>query len=78
MDRRVLGYALLFSVPPGVGLVGFLTVLLGDGPVNPMAAAVGGAVAFVLFLLIVVGASRGSTELDEEVAADDVGRVDND
>ena len=66
MDRRIIAWALLFSVPPAIGLTGFLTVMLGDGPVNPMGALVGAGLGLVLFLLVVVGAGRGATDIDGE------------
>ena len=63
MDRETLLLALLFSVPPAIGLVGFFTILLGNGPVNPWGAAIGAVVAAAIFLLV-LKASGGEPSED--------------
>lgn len=58
MDTETLGYALLFSVPVGVGVA--LAVLATTAGTYTTTAAVGGGLAaVVVFLLVAVGA-RGA------------------
>lgn len=62
MDTETLGYALLFSVPVGVGVA--LAVLATTAGTYTTTAAVGGGLAaVVVFLLVTVGA-RGASEAD--------------
>lgn len=49
---RVVGIALLFSVPPGIGLMGFLSFLTARGEVTPI--AIGGAVALTVGLFAMI------------------------
>jgi len=52
--RRQLAYALLFSVPPGVGAMGFIATRIGTGLLLFAFGAVLTAVFFLLFLVAFV------------------------
>ncbi|MWG33567.1 hypothetical protein [Halomarina oriensis] len=58
-SRTVVGYALLFSVPPGAGLGVAVQMTSGDPPLA-LASAVG--VALVLFLVLLGLFGSGSTD----------------
>jgi hypothetical protein len=56
-SRTVVGYALLFSVPPGAGLGVAVQMTSGD---PTLAALSGGGVAFVLFFVLLAVFGSGS------------------
>lgn len=56
MRSSVLGYAVLLSVPPGVGVALAVYQMSGDFPDNPLAVGAGLAVTVGVFLLVVAGA----------------------
>ncbi len=66
MNRTHLGYALLLSIPPGLGVTGFATHAIGEGPVAPMAIVAGVLVTVVVFALVVGGVAVGSPDPDRE------------
>lgn len=70
MERETLLYALLFSVPPAIGLMGFFTVLLGGGVVNPWGIAIGLAVGAGLFALVAKAAEDRPVEAADRPDAD--------
>lgn len=60
MNRReILGWALLFSIPPG-GAVWMGISMLGGTPIFDLRALSGGIfTAILIFLVVFVGASKG-------------------
>lgn len=62
LDAETLGYALLFSVPVGVGVA--LAVLATTAGTYMTTAAVGGLLAAVLVFLLVVAGARGRPDED--------------
>lgn len=64
MNRETLFWALVFSVPPGVGIVGFATFVLGSGAVDPLAIAAGAATTLAIFAVFALAVASGSA--DEE------------
>lgn len=62
---RELGYALLFSVPPGIGATAFALNLVGGAP---RVFAFGAAVTVALFLLVVALATSGDGAEREPVS----------
>lgn len=61
-SRTEIGWALLFSVPPGVGVTGYTTMVIGRGPLDPVAVATGGFTALVIFMLVLGAQLTGSAE----------------
>ncbi len=59
-SRATVGWALLLSVPPGVGVTGYATMVIGEGLVEPMALVAGGLTAGVIFALVVASRATGS------------------
>ena len=59
--RSQIGYALLFSLPPGVGTVGFVATRIGT---PPEAVALGAAVTLGLFAFVLVAATAGEADHD--------------
>ena len=59
MNREALAYALLFSIPPGIGMTGFSVMATSGGLINPVAALVGAATFGVIFAFVYVAATRG-------------------
>lgn len=57
MDTEALGYAVLFSVPVGVGVA--LAVLATTAGTYTTTAAVGGTLAAVVVFLLVIAGARG-------------------
>lgn len=53
LGREELGFALLLSVPPGVGITGFAAAVLEGGAVTPLAVAAGFVTWLALFVLVV-------------------------
>jgi hypothetical protein len=66
MDREALIWALIFSVPVGVGLTGFAARIINEGILNPLAVAAGLTVAAFLFVVFAYSFSGGSPEEGHE------------
>ena len=62
LSRTAVGWALLFSVPPGVGVTGYAAMVAGEGSVGPTALATGGLTFAVVFLLVLGSQAVGSAE----------------
>ncbi len=62
VSRTAVGWALLFAVPPGVGVTGYASMLMGGRLVEPAAIAVGAAVAGLIFALVLGAQLTGSPE----------------
>jgi hypothetical protein len=62
MNREALAYALLFSVPPGIGMTGFSVMATTGGLINPVALLVGFATAGIIFSFVYVAATRGQAD----------------
>ena len=62
MDRETLLWALVFSVPPGVGIVGFATYVIADGVLEPLAVVAGSATTLVIFSVVAFAVSSGSAD----------------
>lgn len=62
MDREALGYALLFSVPPGIGMTGFSVMATTGGLLNPLALAIGFITTAIIFGFVYVAATRGQAD----------------
>jgi len=62
MDREALAYALLFSVPPGIGMTGFSVMATSGGLINPVAALIGVATFGAIFAFVYVAATRGQAD----------------
>lgn len=56
-DRTALGYAVLLSVPVGVGVAGAMMRGTGGGPFATMVVIPGAVATVVVFLLVVAGAA---------------------
>lgn len=54
-----LGYAVLFSVPMGVGVALAVYQMSGDFPLNPLALGSGLVVTVGIFLLVLAGVRPG-------------------
>lgn len=61
-SRTAVGWALLFSVPPAVGVTGYASIVIGRGTVDPMAIAAGGLTFGVVFALVLGSQLTGSPE----------------
>lgn len=61
-SRAAFGWALLFAVPPGVGVTGYASMLMGGRLVEPAAMAIGALVAGVIFALVLGAQLTGSAE----------------
>lgn len=64
MDRETVLWALVFSVPPGVGITGFAAFVIGRGFLDPLAVVAGLVTTLVLFALVAFMGTYGSA--DEE------------
>ena len=64
MDRSALGWALLLSVPPGLGVTSFATRVTEQGPIAPLPVAVGFATTVVLFGFVLLVLGTGSPDPD--------------
>ena len=62
VTRSAVGYALLFAIPPGVG-AGVFTARLQEGSLA-LGIAFGAALSCAIFLLVLYGASTGTTDID--------------
>lgn len=61
-SRRAVGWALLFAVPPGVGVTGYASMLMGGRLIEPMAVVAGTLTAAVIFALVLASQLVGSAE----------------
>ena len=68
MERAALGYAVLFSVPVGVGVSMGVLRMVGGGLTNPLVVGAGTVAALVLFAFVVAILATGSPD-DERRAA---------
>lgn len=59
MNREALAYALLFSVPPAIGMTGFSVMATSGGLINPIAALIGVVTGTIIFSFVYVAATRG-------------------
>lgn len=66
MNRETLFWALVFSVPPGVGIVGFAAYVIGRSFLDPLAVAAGAATTLVIFSVVAFAVSSGSADEDRE------------
>lgn len=57
-----LGYALLLSVPPGIGVTGFVATRTARGNLTPGALGAGVLTALLIFLVVVLIAFTGPDE----------------
>lgn len=55
--RQTVGFALLLSVPPGLGVTAAVSMRAGGGALTPLALGAGAITFVALFLLVVAGAS---------------------
>lgn len=62
MSRAAVGWALLFAVPPGVGVTGYATMVVGTGTVPPLALLAGGVTTAVIFALVLGTQLTGSAQ----------------
>lgn len=58
LDPTTVGYALLFSIPVGVGVSGATMRMTGGGALDPLVALPGAVTATAVFLFVLV-AARG-------------------
>lgn len=65
-SRAAVGWALLFAVPPAVGVAGYVSMLAGGGELVPIAVAAGGLVAIVVFTLVLGSQAVGTAESDAQ------------
>lgn len=56
LDRTALGYALLFSLPVGVGVSAAVMRMSGGGVFDPLVALPGAATAAAIFLFVLLAA----------------------
>lgn len=64
VTREAVGFGLLLSVPPGVGVGKFVSEVTGAA-VNATGLAAGAAVTLGIFAFVVVAASVGENASDE-------------
>lgn len=62
VPRAAVGWALLFAVPPAVGVTGYASMLMGGRLVEPAAIAVGAVVGGAIFALVLGTQLTGSAE----------------
>jgi hypothetical protein len=61
-SRTAIGWALLFAVPPGVGVTGYASMLMGGRLVEPMAVGIGALVAGAIFAVVLGAQLTGAPE----------------
>ena len=66
MERSDFGYAVLFSVPVGVGVSMGVLRMAGGGLTNPVVAGAGTVAALVLFAFVVAMLATGSPDEERE------------
>ncbi|MDZ7702396.1 MAG: hypothetical protein U5J98_10240 [Halobacteriales archaeon] len=62
VPRAAVGWALLFAIPPGVGVTGYASMLMGGRLIEPGAIAVGAVVGGSIFALVLGAQLGGSAE----------------
>jgi hypothetical protein len=62
----VLGWALLFAAPVGVGVSAAVMRVTGQAALDPTVALPGAAAAVAVFVLVVVAAAGGSPDPDAD------------
>ena len=62
VSRAAVGWALLLAVPPGIGVTGYASMLMGGRLIEPAAIAVGAAAAGLIFALVLGAQLTGSAE----------------
>lgn len=60
--RTAVGWALLFAVPPGIGVTGYVSMLIGGRLVEPLALTAGGVTAVAIFALVLGSQLTGSAQ----------------
>jgi hypothetical protein len=65
-SRAALGWALLFAIPPGVGVTGYAAILSGERLVGPTSLTAGFVTAGAIFALVYGSQRIGSAEPTEE------------
>jgi|GEM_PF-4642698 len=66
MDREALAWALVFSVPVGVGITGYAAHIIRQGVLDPIAVLAGLGTTLLLFLIFFFAFSHGSVDDDRE------------
>lgn len=66
MERAALGYAVLFSMPVGVGVSMGVLRMAGGGLTNPLVVGAGAVAALVLFAFVVAMLATGSPDEERE------------
>ena len=64
-SRTAVGWALLFSVPPAVGVTGYATMVIGRRVLEPRAVAAGLLTFAVVFGIVLATQLTGSAEPPE-------------
>lgn len=62
VSRAAVGWALLFAVPPGIGVTGYATMVIGEGTLEPLALATGAGTAAIIFAVVLGSQLGGSAE----------------
>lgn len=68
MDRDALAWALVFSVPVGVGITGYAAHIIRRGVLDPVAVLAGIGTTVLLFSIFFYAFSRGSADEDRETS----------
>ena len=68
MDREALLWALVFSVPVGVGITGYAAHVVREDVINPVSILAGLATTLVIFAIMAYAFSRGSPDSEHEEA----------
>jgi hypothetical protein len=66
-DWQQIGLVLLFSVPPGIGVVGFVAVGFNRGSVTPVGIAAGVVTTFTVGALVAYSYSVGERDEDAQL-----------
>ena len=62
MDRETLTWALVFSVPVGVGITGYAAHIVRRGVLDPVAVLAGIGTTVLLFSIFFFAFSRGTAD----------------
>jgi len=57
-----IAWGLLFALPPGVGVTGLVTMVVGEGTLDPFGLLAGAVTTLVIFLLVVATQATGSAQ----------------
>ena len=66
MDREALVWALVFSVPVGVGITGYAAHVIREDVINPLSILVGLLTTLVIFAIMAYGFTGGSPDEEHE------------